>query len=128
MNSVLCNASALISIRAKKPAFVDFRLGGTVLGCSIPNTRAFLAWLGVRITHHVRSDRGEHFRIHGFGEHHSPSDECIDQLIRIARQVEFFLQPEDLGVMLRYIALQDKAWGHGQYRPMSEIPSPKPED
>ena len=119
---------ARLSIPPQKPAFIDFRVGGTIHEYSIPNTRAFLDWLGVRVTHHVWRGWGEHFRIHGLGKHHSIDDACIAELIRIAGSVEFRPNPEDLAIMLRYIALQDKTWGYGFYRPQSEIPSPAPDD
>ena len=118
---------ARLSIPAQKPAFIDFRLGGPVHEYSIPNTRALLDWLGARVIHCVRRYRAEHFSIHGLGGYHSLDDACIAELICLADRVDFRPNPEDLGIMLRYIALQDKVWGHGFYRPMSEIPSPRPE-
>lgn len=121
------SAPWLTSVPAGKPAFLDFRLGGSVHEYSIPNTRALLTWLGVRITHHVERDYAERFRIHGFGSFCSLDEICIAALLRHAESVEFRPNPEDLGVMLRYIALQDKIWGFGRYRPQSEIPSPSPE-
>jgi len=131
-NNVLRNglhksALWLTSVPAGKPAFFDFRLSGTALEYSIPNTRAFLDWLGVRITHHVRKHDTEFFAVRGFSPYYRLSDDCIAALIRRAESVEFYPEPEDLGMLLRCIALQDKAWGFGLYRPQSEIPSPSPE-
>lgn len=110
-----------------KPAFVDFRLSGTVLDYSIPNVRAFLEWLGVRITQRAGRYNAEYFAIHGLEPYRRLDDVCIAELLRRADRVGFHPSPEDLGMMLRIIALQDKVWGYGFYRPRSEIPSPKPE-
>ena len=117
---------ARLSIPPQKPAFIDFRVGGTIHEYSIPNTRAFLDWLGVRVTHHVWRGWGEHFRIHGLGKHHSIDDACIAELIRIAGSVEFRPNPEDLAIMLRYIALQDKTWGYGFIDHKAKYHRPRP--